>query len=356
MKPFQMSKASNRLTAKKIERLKEPGRYHDGHGLYLQITERGSRSWLYRYQRGKSERMMGLGPLRLYTLKEARKRRDDAEKKLRDGTDPLLEKRSARTRHKLDAAKAVTFRQAAERYMAAHESEWKNEVHRHQWQQTLTDYAYKIIGDLPVAAIDKDLVLKVLEPKWQKPTVQRLRGRIERVLDWAKARGLREGDNPARWKGHLDKLLAKPPKADKHHAALPYDDVPAFLIELRATEGIAARALEVAILTACRTGEVLNATWSEISLTKREWTIPSSRMKADKEHKVPLSPRVVEILEALPHEANNPHVFIGERSGKSIGARSMFMLLREKRPGVTVHGFRSSFVDWATRKRPSTPS
>ena len=343
----RMSKAVNRLTAKKIEKLKDPGRYHDGHGLLLQITESGSRSWLLRYQRNGRERMHGLGPYPDVGLKQARERARDARLKLLDGEDPIDTKRSKRQQATLDAAKATTFRQAAERFLTAHEGAWTSDVHRQQWHRTLETYTYDVIGDLPVAAIDTTLVLKVLEPIWTRETAKRLRGRIERILDWAKVRGLREGENPARWKGHLDKLLQKPNGTAKHHTALPFEDVPAFLTELRATEGIAARALEIAILTALRTGEVLNATWSEINLTKREWVIPAARMKAGKEHKVPLSPRVVEILDNLPREADNEFVFIGERAGRPIGDRAMFITLREMRPGNTVHGFRSTFVDWA---------
>jgi integrase len=347
----RMSKAAHRLTAKKIERLKAPGRYHDGHGLYFQITESGARSWLYRYEHGGRERAMGLGPARLYSLKEARALRDEAEKRLRAGEDPLDAKRAKRAAAKLDDAKAVTFAQAAERFLTAHEGAWKNAVHRHDFRQTLVTYAFPIIGGLPVAAIDTNLVLKVLEPIWTaKQTAQRLRGRIERVLDWAKARGLREGENPARWKGHLDHLLQKPNGAAKHHAAMAYADLPAFMGELRAAVGISPRALEIAILTALRTGEVIGAKWTEIDLAKREWIIPAERMKMEREHRIPLSPRVVEILEELPREADNPFVFIGERRGRPINPRALFNQLASMRPGLTVHGFRSSFRDWAAER------
>lgn len=273
----KMSKAAHRLTAKRIEKLKAPGRYHDGYGLYFQITESGSRSWLYRYERDKRERMMGLGPARLYSLKEARRLRDEAEKRLRAGDDPLDAKREKRRA----VAKAHTFKEAALQYVVNKGAGWST-VHRNQWHQTLRDYAFPIIGELPVASIDTEQVMRVLQPIWtSKQTAQRLRGRIEAVLGWATTMKLRSGDNPARWVKHLENLLSEPSKVHpvKHHAAMPYKALPAFMEELRAVESVPARALEVAILTALRTGEVIGAEWSEIDLTKREWVIPAERMK-----------------------------------------------------------------------------
>ena len=348
-----MSKAANRLTAKRIERLKKAGRYHDGYGLVLQITKGGSRSWILRYQRHGRERMLGLGPLHTVSLKEARERAKKARLQLLDGEDPIQARREKRIQTRLEAvreANLVTFRAAAERFLAAHEGAWKNAVHREQWRKTLSAYAYPIIGSLPVQAIDTDWVLQVLEPIWtsRQQTATRLRGRIERIIDWAKARGLRDGENPARWRGHLDKLLQKPTAKAKHLAAMPYRDVPVFVAELRAREGVAARAFEFTILTAARTGEVVGATWGEIDLAERVWAIPASRMKANEEHRVPLSGRVVEILAGLPREEGNDFVFIGTRPQTGLSKTAMREMLYAMRgKGVTVHGFRSAFSDWA---------
>ena len=317
-----MSKEANRLTAKRIERLKKPGRYHDGYGLVLQITKAGSRSWLLRYQRHGRERMLGLGPLHIVSLKQARERAKAARLQLLDGEDPIEARREKRNQSRLEAAREanlVTFRSADERFMAAHEGAWKNPVHREQWRKTLSAYAYPIIGGLPVQAIDTNWVLQVLEPIWalRQQTAMRLRGRIERIIDWAKARGLRDGENPARWRGHLDKLLQKPTAKAQHLAAMPYEEVPNFVAELRSREGVAARAVEVTILTAARTGEVVGAKWSEIDLVKKLWVVPAERMKSEREHRIPLSPRVMELLADLPREDGNNSVFVGNRAGAS---------------------------------------
>jgi integrase len=243
----------------------------------------------------------------------------------------------------------MTFRQCAERMIASHEAAWKNPKHRAQWKATLATYAYPMFGDLSVAAVDNGLVLKVLEPLWTtKPeTAGRVRGRIEAVLDWAKARGYREGENPARWRGHLDKLLPNRRKvrAVKNHAAMPYRDIPDFMAELRDHTGVSARALEFAILTAGRTSEVIGATWSEIDLKSGVWTIPASRMKAGKEHRVPLSAPALELLKALPREGQ--HVFMGGRAGKPLSNMALLELMRGMKPGFVPHGFRSTFRDWA---------
>ena len=346
----RMSKTANRLTPKKIARLKEPGRYHDGYGLMLQVTKTGAKSWLLRYQRDGREHMHGLGPLQTVSLKEARERATAARLKVLDGIDPIDIRRVARRQRKLDEAKAATFQQVADQLQAKSADEW-GEVHRSQWRNTMRDYVYPIIGDLPVADIDIHLVVKVLEPIWKtKQTAQRLRERIARVLDHAEALGLRTGKNPASLTEHLKHLLGKPVTVARHHAAMPFDDIPQFMEELRTQEGVAARALEVTILTALRTGEAINATWDEIDLVKRQWIIPAARMKTAKkigeDHDVPLSDRVIEILNELPREDGNPFVFIG-RAGQPIGIRAMFALLQTMRPNLTVHGLRSSFRTWA---------
>ena len=292
--------------------------------------------------------MIGLGPFHTVSLKEARDRAKAARLQLQDGIDPLTAKREKRRA----VVKAHTFKDAALQYITDRGAEWST-IHRNQWQQTLRDYAFPHIGNLPVASIDTEQVMKVLKPIWTaKQTAQRLRGRIEAVLGWATVMKLRSGDNPAAWGNHLENLLPKPSKVHpvKHHAAMPYEDLPAFMEELRAVEGVPARALEIAILTALRTGEVIGAEWPEIDLQKREWLIPAERMKMSKDHRIPLSPRAVEILSELPRVEGNPHVFVGERVGQPIGNRALFLLLRSLRPGVTVHGFRSTFRDWAAER------
>jgi integrase len=250
----------------------------------------------------------------------------------------------------VDAAKAVTFQQAAERMMASHEAAWRNPKHRAQWRATLATYVYPTFGGLSVGAVDTGLVLRVLEPIWTaKPeTASRVRGRIETVLDWAKARGYREGENPATWRGHLDKLLPNRRKVKRveHHAAMPYAALPSFMGELGRREGVSARALEFAILTACRTGEVIGARWSEIE--GDVWTIPADRMKAGAEHRVPLSRAALDLLGNLPREGE--FVFIGGRAGRPLSNMAMLELVRGMRPGLTVHGFRSTFRDWAAER------
>lgn len=342
-------RGTNKLTAVRVDRLKKPGRYGDGGGLWLQIASGGTKSWLLRYQRDGKPRQMGLGPVSLVTLADARERARDARRILLDGGDPIEVRNTERLAAKIEAARGMTFQQCAEKYIATHEAAWRNEKHRAQWRSTLERYAYPKIGSLPVSAIDTALVLKVLEPIWGKKseTASRLRGRIEAVIDWATAREYRAGDNPARWRGHLDKLLPSKRKlrSVRHHTAIPYDELPAFMARLRRSEFVSARALEFTILTAARTGEVIGARWPEIDTAAKVWTVPASRMKAGREHRVPLSDRAIELLTALPREDDNNHIFIGARKGA--GLSNMAMLELVKGAGVTVHGFRSTFRDWA---------
>jgi integrase len=260
----------------------------------------------------------------------------------------------------LDAALAITFKECAEQYIKAHQPSWKNEKHAKQWPATLATYAYPVIGGLPVQAIDTALVTKIIEPMWasKAETANRLRGRIEAVLDWATARGYRKGENPARWRGHLDNLLPSQAKFRRvsHHAALPYVQIGTFMAELRQQEGVAARTLEFAILTAARTGEVIGATWNEIDLPQATWTIPAARMKAGREHRVPLCRRAVEILlvqkkAASDHAKASGPVFPGQREGMGLSNMAMLMMLRRMgREDLTAHGFRSSFRDWAAEQ------
>jgi integrase len=345
------------LTEKRIAKLKEPGRYADGNrtGLYLQISSETNRSWLFRYDRnGRGERWMGLGPLHTINLQEARERARKARQLLLDGIDPLDARTQERARRALEAARIITFEKAAQAYYDTHERSWKNDKHRAQFVSTLKAYVFPKLGRLPVADIDTGLVLKCIEPIWQEKTetANRVRGRIESVLDWATVRGYRKGDNPARWRGHLAEVLPSREKIQKtvHHAALPFPELPAFIAKLKAREGVAARALEFTILTAARTGETVGARWDEIDLAEKTWTVPAGRIKGGREHRVPLSGQAAEILRALPREKNNPVVFIGPRKDGLSNMAMASTLGRMERSDITVHGFRSTFRDWAAER------
>jgi integrase len=352
-----MARVLGKLTSLKVDKAKTPGLHGDGGGLYLRVTEDGTKSWVYRFMLNGRPRWMGLGPLALFGLQEARGKALDARRLRYEGLDPIDARRAARMRERLGAAKALSFAQCSEAYIKAHRAGWRNLKHAGQWEATLASYAKPIIGALPVQAIDTGLVLKVLEPIWtDKPeTASRVRQRIERVLDWARVRGYRTGENPARWKGHLDQLLPTRAKVRRvvHHAALPYAELPAFLHELHEQEGIAARALEYLILTAARTGEVIGARWSEINSNDKTWTIPGERMKAGKEHRVPLSPRALAILEEMHKlgHADDGFVFPGSKPGKPLSNMAFLMLMRRMgRDDLTAHGFRSSFRDWVAER------
>jgi integrase len=343
-----MLRPTRRLSAVAVRNAK-PGLHPDGGNLYLQVAESGARSWLFRFGRGGRERWMGLGAVHTISLAQAREDATKCRALLRDGVDPIEAKRARRAQTALAQVSGTTFADCAARLISSHESSWRNAKHRAQWISTLSTYAFPVMGAVAVQAIDTALVLKVLEPIWNdKPeTASRLRGRIESVLDWAKARGYRNGDNPARWRGHLDHLLPAPSKVRKvkHHAALPYADVGKFMDELRGREGIAARALEFCILTAARTGEVTGARWSEIDLAAKTWTIAGDRMKSSREHRVPLSAAAIATLGT--NGAGDDPVFPGA-GGKPLGPLQMAKVLRRMGRDVTVHGFRSTFTDWAS--------
>jgi integrase len=349
-----VSRAIGRLTALKVEKAKNPGMYADGGGLYLRVTDNGARNWVYRFMLNGRPRWMGIGPLALYGLQEARAKALEARRLRHEGTDPIEARRAARMRARLDAAKAITFKECAESYIASHRAGWRNGKHAAQWQATLATYAEPVIGPLPVQAIDTALVVKALEPIWTtKPeTAGRVRGRVESILDWAKVRGYREGENPARWRGHLDKLLPARGKVRRveHHAGLPHAELPRFLVALREQEGIAARALEFMVLTAARTGETIGARWFEFDLLDRTWTVPAARMKAGREHRVPLSARAFAILEEMQahRNADDGFVFAGGKPGKPLSNMAFLMLLRRMgRADLTAHGFRATFKTWA---------
>jgi integrase len=342
-----MSRTTGRLSALKVTRAaKQPGMYCDGGGLYLQVTKGGA-SWIYRYMLNGRSREMGLGPLALYGLSEARALAQDARRLRHQGIDPIESRRATRVQAQLDAARAMTFQQCADRYIKDHRSGWRNAKHAEQWESSLRRFTFPVIGALPVQAIDTALVRKVLDPIWTtKPeTASRVRGRIEAVLDWAKASGYRTGENPARWKGHLDILLAERRKVRRveHYEAMPYDQLPGFMAELRAQEGIVARALEFTILTSARVSEAIGARWSEIK--GDVWTVPAERMKGGKPHRVPLSRRAMELLEALPR--NGELIFPGPKFGRALNINAPRKLLMGMGHRITVHGFRSTFSDWA---------
>ncbi|HUZ31239.1 MAG TPA: integrase arm-type DNA-binding domain-containing protein [Xanthobacteraceae bacterium] len=365
-----MGHAIEKLKALAVGKLaRKPGMYCDGGGLWLRVSSPTARSWVYRYMLDRASHEMGIGKYPEITLAEARGRAAEARRLKALGKDPLAQRDAIRAAERADAAKAVTFKDAAERYIDAHKAGWKNTKHATQWKTTLETYAYPVIENLSVQSIDTGLVLKVLEPIWngKTETASRLRGRIEAVLDWAKVRGYRDGENPARWRGHLDKLLPARSKVRKvkHHAALPFDDLPDFMTALRAQDSVAARALEFAILTAARTGEVVGAKWDEIDLAEKLWTVPAARMKAGREHRVPLSARAVEILELMKPDvadgqqmknADDDFAFAGGAPGKPLSNMAFLMLLRRMgRSSLTAHGFRSTFRDWAA-ERTSFPS
>lgn len=340
-----------RLTVAGIAKLTAPGRYSDGNGLYLQISRWGTKAWILRYQFNGRSREMGLGSYADIGLKEARDKARTGRGMLIDGIDPIEARTSKRQAFLAESAARITFRQAAELFIASHRAGWRNDKHAAQWPSTLEAYAYPIIGELSVTDINTGHIMKILEPIWasKTDTASRVRGRTENVLDWAKARHYRQGENPARWKGHIENLLPAKSKVHKvkHREAMPYGDVPAFMAELVEKEGISVRALEFTILTAVRTSETIKAKWDEMDFSARIWTIPPDRTKSGREHRVPLSDGALAILEKLPREKNSPFVFSGVKMKKPLAINAMLELLRGMREGgLTVHGFRSSFRDW----------
>jgi integrase len=344
----------NRLSSMKMNKLKRRGMHADGGGLYLRVSERGTKGWIFRFGQNGKLHDMGLGPVHTISLAEAREMATECRKLRLQGIDPIEHRRASVAATKASEAKAITFRQSAEAYMASHENAWRNPRHREQWRRSLAMYVYPVLGPLPVAAIDTGLVMKVIEPLWKTRTEtgSRVRGRIEAVLDWAKVRGYRLGENPARWRGHLDHLLPKRSKVRRvqHHPALPYVEVGAFMAALRQQTSIGCRALEFTILSAARTGETTGATWNEIDLKARTWTIPGERMKSGREHRVPLSDAAVDMLKAMAEIRRSDYVFPGSRGGQ-LSAMAMAMALRRMgRDELTVHGFRSSFRDWAAEQ------
>jgi integrase len=334
-----------------------PGLYCDGGGLYLQISPQLTKSFVFRYQINHRPRKMGLGEVGRVTLVDARRLAYAAHLKVIEGIDPIEERNARRAAVAVEQAKATSFKECALGYIDANRDGWKNHKHAGQWLATLETYAFPVIGKLPVGSVDEAHVLKILQPIWRTKTetASRVRGRIEKVLDRAKALKLRTGDNPARWTGHLDQLLPRRSAVApvEHHAALPYRELPAFMAKLRQRDSISARALEWTILTAARTGDTIGATWSEIDIEEATWTVPGARMKGRKgskkrDHVVPLSSRALDILANLPREGE--YVFPGATAGNGLSNMAMAEALKDlgySADMATVHGFRSTFKDWA---------
>jgi integrase len=372
-----MAKKVERLSAVAVARAKDPGLYPDGAGLYLRVGRGGAKSWAFRFMLNRKAREMGLGGMTKVSLADARRKATDARRLLADGLDPLTAKSERTTAERVEAARAMTFDQCADAYIRAHEPSWRNSKHRQQWRNTLETYASPVFGSIAVADVDVAVVMKVIEPLWStKPeTASRVRGRIEAILDWAKVRGFRAGENPARWRGHLDHLLPKKSKVRKvkHHAALPYSQIGTFMQDLRSRPGIAARALELVILCGVRTGDIIGndrddkppMKWTQIDLKERVWTIPST--KTDAEHRVPLPHAAIRLLKEMK-ALEGDIVFPGMRAGQPLSNMAMLNLIgrmngdrgrsgharyldpRQDDADVTPHGFRSTFRDWAAER------
>jgi integrase len=343
----------HRLTAAALKRTR-PGLYADGGGLYLQVSEGEdgglNRSWLFRFKVAKDrDRWMGLGSVHTVTLKEARERARQQRLLRLDGIDPIEHRAAARAAKAQASAKAISFAEATDGYVRAHAANWRNFRHAAEWPRSLRKHVFPVLGSLPVASIDTPLVLKALRPIWERTpeTGSRVRGRIESILDWAGAGGLRQGENPARWSGHLEHLLPSPSKTKpaQHHAAMPIAELPAFMATLRAQQGTAARALEFGILCAARSAEIFGCAWSEIEGDL--WIIPPERMKSGRRHEVPLSKRALAIIEQMRAQRSGELVFPGRDGSKPLGQTALRHVLKQLgRRDLTVHGFRSCFRDW----------
>ncbi|PDT60534.1 integrase [Bradyrhizobium diazoefficiens] len=343
------------LTALKIKQNLKPGMYADGLGLYLKVRPGSSKSWIFRYRISGKLRDMGLGPFHTVSLAEAREKAEVCRVMRLKGLDPLEQRLKEQQARTVEAAEAMTFEKCAETYIATHKDGWKNSKHADQWTTTLKTYVYPIFKDRPVAAIDNDLVLRVLQPIWKEKTetASRIRGRIERILDWARVMKFRAGENPARWKGHLDHLLAKRSRVASinHHAALPIDATPDFVQILRREKTIVARAFEFCILNATRTGETLGMRWGEYDEKAQLWTVPGARMKAGRDHRIPLAERSRIILAEMQEIRTSDFVFPGGIKERPLSSMAFLMLLRRlERQDITAHGFRSTFRDWAAER------
>ncbi|MBF4014840.1 integrase arm-type DNA-binding domain-containing protein [Burkholderia pseudomallei] len=349
-----MPKIAKELGALAVSRLSRPGTHAVGRvaGLALQITPSGARSWVLRIMVGGRRREIGLGAYPGVSLKDAQEKAQAMRDKIAAGVDPVLERKEAASHLRAEQATEITFEEAARRFIRAKSPEWSNLKHAEQWESSLREYAHPVIGRLHVRHVTRPHIVEILEPIWttKTETASRVRGRIESVLDWARVKGLRdEGVNPAAWRGNLDKVLSAPKKTKRvrHHPALPIEQMGAFMVTLRAAEGISARCLEFAILTAARSGEARGARWPEIDLQKAVWSVPAERMKGKKEHRVPLSPPAVALLKSLTRAPDNDLLFPGPRSGAPLSDMSLLAIMRRHKLDATPHGFRSTFRDWA---------
>jgi len=350
-----MARKAAQLSPLAVGRLAKPGMWAVGGvaGLYLHISDNGARSWILRATVGSKRRDMGLGGFPDVTLAGAYDKAREAREKIEQGTDPILARKQVQSALIAAQATELTFSKAATAYIDAHSDTWRNAKHRQQWTTTIATYAEPVIGKMLVRDVAQTHILSILEPIWKTKTetATRLRGRIESVLDWATVRGHRKGDNPARWKGYLDQLLPAPGKIAKveHHTALPIDAMGAFMLDLRKREGIAARALEFAILTAARSGEVRGMKWAEVDQVTGVWTIPADRMKAGKEHRVPLTESAIRILNAQSHQEGIDLVFPAPRGGV-LSDMTLTAVTRRMEVAAVPHGFRSTFRDWAAER------
>jgi integrase len=342
-----MPKKAKGLTARQVETMKTPGDHADGNGLYMRVKPSGMKTWLFRYQVNGHRHAMGLGSTRLKSLAQAREKSYELALKISDGIDPIQERKV------LERKTSITFMDAAARYIKVMRPSWKNVKHAQQWQNTLDKYCTPI-ADLPVDKIDSYLVMQCLEPIWAviPETASRIRGRMEKILDWSRVNGYREGENPARWSGHLDQSLPRKTKIRtvKGHASMPYTELPQFWPVLNLLQGLGARALEFTILTACRTSEVLNAKWQEIDEPSQIWTIPAERMKAGKEHRVPLSNATLSLLNALKNQQRGDLIFPGQKRNQPLSNMTMLKVLQRLEHAYTPHGFRSTFRTWISEK------
>jgi integrase len=349
-----MAMQMNKLKAKTVQHKSKAGYHSDGGGLYLQVKPTGSKSWLFRFMLNGKPNWMGLGSVNAVTLEQARIKAAEQRNLLASSIDPIKARDARKAQDALADAKVITFDQCATAYIDAHKSSWSNAKHADQWTNTLNTYASPVFGSLPVQDVDTDLVMKVLDPIWQTKTetATRLRSRIELVLDWAKVRGYRAGENPARWRGHIDKLLPKRSKVAKvkHHAALPYADITDFMMALHEHEGVSPIALEAIILTAARVSELVNAKKDEIDYQRKVWTIPAGRMKAKRLHRVPLSDAALKLFKAQHDASEGDYLFPGLRGEALTGAACLNLLDDMGYADLTTHGFRSTFRDWAAEQ------
>lgn len=337
-----------------VQRAIKPGLIGDGNGLYLQVSVGGSKSWIFRFTLHKRPRMMGLGSCDLLTLAEARMKANDCRKLLLDGKDPIESRINDDAQKRQQAIRSITFDDCALKYIESHRASWRNVKHGDQWTNTLKTYASPVIGNLPIQMVNTSMVMQILEPIWstKNETASRVRSRIELILAWAKVRGYRDGENPALWRNHLDKLLPARSRIAKvkHFAALSFEDISKFNRELRSNHGVSFRALEFLILTATRTSETLLATWKEFNFDESLWIIPGNRMKAGVEHRVPLSAPAVKILLEMQSISESEYVFPGGRRGRPLSNVALLKVIQKLGYEITGHGFRSTFRDWASER------